>query len=1251
VTYEADDYAYVQSKRAAVMAMVAGAIGPSGTPIQTGLIDADEILVNLPWPATDKEIKTKCFNGSDKLYFKFLLDLDGKDHNEYVPGYANIISVAGAGTETSGKFTQARIKLEKNAGANPIAAAGWQFVRLELPKYAYPGSQNLNDPESDLIKAIKALGTAAKSLGELFSSFEKSAKRRKYSDKFVAEKSWVKIGVPERKLGGGSRVKKIEVSDNWAALSNTPGAITATLSQVYDYTTKDVDGTVISSGVASYEPSLGGDENPFRQPVSYTEKQFLGLNTNRYIELPIGESFFPSPSVGYSKITVRNVGSGDAESVNRTGTVINEFFTAKDFPTKVTALPIERRKPSAQKILSLIGVQVSDLIGLSQGYSVEVNDMHGKPRSTTILNVSGDQISKVENFYKTVNEKASLPELSNSVKVAAANNLITDGIIGMDIEIFHDSRQQVTENTGVAVKFSAGLSNFLFIPVPFGFPGVSPNYEKRSYRALSTVKMVQRFGVLDRVKKTENGSSIITTNLLWDGVTGNVLLTSTQNEFNDPVFSFTYPAHWKYPGMGGAYQNASTVYQGVSTLANGSFVSASISGTLFAGDELINIASANRYWVVRSKTITNATLVTRLIDSSGNVVSLSNATLKLVRPGRRNMSNTAIGTLVSLRSPIVNNAIVLNAATNVLDTKAFTFNDEWTMPVVNYPQTVSMLASISDDCVQRFVQAAFSTKGITVSGTNYFNFFASQADNKTIASIMQPWAPVYYEQNDPCVDNFFSTDPKRAADNLFFLRNRRINNTSKTASISNNDSGMLGTYSFRMDSVQATPLNRFVNQRRLTTFNSYLNYIKPKLTRMPPGTDSSVAVYRFTVGRTVFDSVSCGAQPCAAGPDSLLFRIIVKRPLVSVVVPCASPLNRAVNPYVAGILGNWRMMQSFAFQENRTNPRPSGTTSTNIRTGGTYNQVVPFWSYSSNAWNQVAATELRWIASNEMMLFNTKGLELENKDALNRFSSAQFGYLQSMPVAVASNAMHREIGYDGFEDAGFNLDCSIVNCPIPHHIDIRSQINGSNVALDASIVHSGKFSLRTNRTITISRPLAPVDATNQLVRPANFTYDANGRYMLNGNELVKGFSPMPNKDYIISFWVKDNNPSSNKTNLNVMFNGNSVFGNTNLVQVVEKWKRVEARFRTGTSGNQTIQIAVTGQINIDDLRIHPFDAQMKSFVYDPRSTRLMAELDENNFSTFYEYDDEGVLIRVKKETERGIMTIKETRSSMKKSGS
>jgi hypothetical protein len=57
---------------------------------------------------------------------------------------------------------------------------------------------------------------------------------------------------------------------------------------------------------------------------------------------------------------------------------------------------------------------------------------------------------------------------------------------------------------------------------------------------------------------------------------------------------------------------------------------------------------------------------------------------------------------------------------------------------------------------------------------------------------------------------------------------------------------------------------------------------------------------------------------------------------------------------------------------------------------------------------------------------------------------------------------------------------------------------------------------------------------------------------------------------------------------------------------------------------------------------------MKSYVYNPVNLRLMAEMDENNYATFYEYDDEGTLIRVKKETERGIMTIKETRSALMK---
>jgi len=72
------------------------------------------------------------------------------------------------------------------------------------------------------------------------------------------------------------------------------------------------------------------------------------------------------------------------------------------------------------------------------------------------------------------------------------------------------------------------------------------------------------------------------------------------------------------------------------------------------------------------------------------------------------------------------------------------------------------------------------------------------------------------------------------------------------------------------------------------------------------------------------------------------------------------------------------------------------------------------------------------------------------------------------------------------------------------------------------------------------------------------------------------------------------------------------------------------------------------QNKLDDLRLHPFNANMKSFVYDPVTLRLAAELDENNFASFYEYDDDGTLVRVKKETREGIKTISETRSAIQK---
>jgi len=97
--------------------------------------------------------------------------------------------------------------------------------------------------------------------------------------------------------------------------------------------------------------------------------------------------------------------------------------------------------------------------------------------------------------------------------------------------------------------------------------------------------------------------------------------------------------------------------------------------------------------------------------------------------------------------------------------------------------------------------------------------------------------------------------------------------------------------------------------------------------------------------------------------------------------------------------------------------------------------------------------------------------------------------------------------------------------------------------------------------------------------------------------------------------------------------------------IIDGWQRVEATFDVPTNPYLMRIKYVTGSNSgwFDDLRIHPFTGNMKSYAYDFRTLRLMAEMDENNYATFYEYDLEGNLVRVKKETERGIKTLQENR--------
>jgi|SRR5690554_1295604 len=155
-------------------------------------------------------------------------------------------------------------------------------------------------------------------------------------------------------------------------------------------------------------------------------------------------------------------------------------------------------------------------------------------------------------------------------------------------------------------------------------------------------------------------------------------------------------------------------------------------------------------------------------------------------------------------------------------------------------------------------------------------------------------------------------------------------------------------------------------------------------------------------------------------------------------------------------------------------------------------------------------------------------------------------------------------------------------------------------------------------------------------------------------DCISSFSPDPGQ-YLISAWTKGEEANRNKSYENpgiaVSFVGapdSSYF--TPSGKIIDDWQRIEGVVTVPPSATD-IKIGLycqDGDCYFDDIRFVPLDGVMVSYVYDPISLRLVAELDERNYATFYEYDEEGKLVRVKKETERGIMTIQENRESLHK---
>lgn len=708
--YESDDYQYVQNRNAMEMMGVHG-FGKSASAynenkisnkLYEGFAGGKErrannfLFVNLPHPVTsNEEFREKYLRDIEELFFRVRLNVNGifqanaGERYEYIEGFAKVskndVGICNAGITNNSSV--AWIELErvsvrnadnkdKEYPVNPIAKTAWQFIRMNMNYIVFPNSDFMSDPDNPTLTG-PFFGALFGPLTEFLNTirgFNGKMLTENYAQTTDPTKSVVRLYTPDgRKFGGGSRIYKLKFTDNWSAFDGAN--ISSTYSTKYTYELEDGS----SSGVASYEPIIGGEENPFKKPIHYTEKPSLIAIANQLYDLePFCEFLYPAASVGYSRIVTevelpQQVEGLEAYPITRHGNgyTVTEFYTAKEFPTKSSSTELQKiskgglNDPNGlnHALASMFGASVNGITA-SQGFQIILNDMHGKlKRHLTINSETNENVSEVSYEYKVKNEfrtgtgsyspGVGALELDNEVKVLNADGTFETKPIGVDIDAFVDlnENREITHVPGFDLNFhfdQAGVPLLFFIPLP--------KYRRvENYIVTASMtKVITQSGILTKVISKENGYALETENLAYDAKTGSVLLTRTKNAFNDNIYSMSYPAHWAYDGMGQAYQNIGFEFD-FEIIDGLGYASENQGQYLAKGDEIIIPNNAKRYWIFHIEKIdVNGTPMYEfgLIDAAGNIKYNGTYNGKVIRSGRRNMQGLGIGQTVSLSDPL-----------------------------------------------------------------------------------------------------------------------------------------------------------------------------------------------------------------------------------------------------------------------------------------------------------------------------------------------------------------------------------------------------------------------------------------------------------------------------------------------------------------------------------------------------------------------------------------------------------------------
>lgn len=497
--------------------------------------------------------------------------------------------------------------------AHPLHKAVLEYARMNLPDVLYGACNGCTGD----VSIDQAVVRGKKDVNRVMTE-------QGFAKKLIADMSAIRLTSPDStKYGGNGRVKQISYSDSWNSISDE---YESTYTWNYEYGDR-----ISTTGVASYEPGGIRDENAMYYWSTYQNVKEKFPDESKFIPLPVADLVYPNPVIGYETVQV------EFNATREKGYSETNFYTSKDFPTVFKATGLDKTARVSGNI-PIIGI-TENLHGLSQGYVVITNDYHGKMKSAVTYDGLGNkQAQSIYEYYG----------LGEAVKTIDRNGNLSEEKIAMEYDIHADanyaSRLNKTYTVGADLKFS-------IIPPTIGFsPIISIGRSYEGFWSNTFIKHINKSAVVRNIQSWNMQSVNNARNLAFDRETGNVIVSSLQDEYNDTLYSFAYPAHWYYDQC----RSLSEV-DGFSTTGN--ITSNSLTTTATIGDYFVDgdhLQISNGVTTSEAYILFSDGSTATLINNNGTTysgISGSGLTITILESGRDNMLGATMQSAVTKKKP------------------------------------------------------------------------------------------------------------------------------------------------------------------------------------------------------------------------------------------------------------------------------------------------------------------------------------------------------------------------------------------------------------------------------------------------------------------------------------------------------------------------------------------------------------------------------------------------------------------------